>query len=55
MFKVPAKQGNLGKWTKKDEMLSTWSRLELENLQMDNRKSVSNKAAKLMKAGKAYI
>ena len=43
----------LGKWARQDEELRTWLWPELERLQMDNRKSVSNKASKLLKAGKS--
>lgn len=40
----------LGKWSKKDDVLKTWLRPELERLHQDERKSVSKKAEKWRKA-----
>lgn len=42
----------LGKWAKKDDKLNNWLRPELERVRMDNRKSVSSKATKLLKVGR---
>ncbi|MEL6303810.1 MAG: hypothetical protein AAFQ20_03370, partial [Bacteroidota bacterium] len=40
----------LGKWSKKDDALKIWIRPELERLHQDDRKSVSKKAEKWLKA-----